>query len=79
MKITRLSALSGQYNTREIPVTQAQLDAWRGGHALIQDALPQLSQADREFLITGTTPEEWDAAFPEEDPEQADDVGTGGA
>ena len=32
----------------------------------IQDAMPQLSDADREVIKTGITAEEWDEAFPEE-------------
>ena len=37
---------------------------------LIQDAFPQLSPAEREFLITGMTKEEWGEAFSEEIPEE---------
>jgi hypothetical protein len=32
---------------------------WKAG-TLIQDALPELSKADRELLMTGTHPECWD-------------------
>lgn len=65
MKITRTSILSGRTSTREIPVTQEQLDAWQRnrGTVLIQDAFPDLSPDDREFILTGITPEEWDEAF----------------
>jgi hypothetical protein len=31
---------------------------------LIQDAAPRLSADDREFILTGAVPEEWDNAFP---------------
>jgi len=70
MQITRISELTGKTHTREIALTIAELrhgyDAiYRG--ALFQDAFPQLDADDREFLKTGITPEEWDAAFPEED------------
>jgi len=34
---------------------------------LIQDALPMLSNEEREFLITGLTPEEWHELFGEEE------------
>ena len=34
---------------------------------LIQDAFPDLSVSAREFLISGTTPEEWNKLFPKED------------
>jgi len=62
MLITRMSMMSGQERTREIPVTEAQLEAWQSGE-LIQNAMPNLSADDREFLMTGITPEEWDATF----------------
>lgn len=62
MKITRISALSGKTRTREMDVTQAQLNAYEDG-AYLQDAFPHLSADDREFIKTGITTEEWDAAF----------------
>lgn len=35
----------------------------RGAH--VQDAFPNLSPAEREFIISGTSPEGWDIAFGE--------------
>ena len=35
----------------------------------IQNAAPHLSDADREFLMTGITVEEWDEAFPDDEDE----------
>ena len=64
MKITRKDPFTGKTNTRDIPVAQAQLDAWMGGE-LIQRAMPNLSADDREFIMTGITPESWKAAFGE--------------
>ena len=46
----------------EINVIKAQLDAWLEG-MLIQDAMPQLTPAEREFLMTGITPKEWHEYF----------------
>lgn len=60
MLITRKSYLSGIVRTRDIPCTQAQLDTWEDG-CLIQDAMCNVSAEDREFLISGITPEEWKA------------------
>ena len=60
MKITRTSRYSGRTRTREIDVTQGQLDNWIDG-MLIQRAMPTLSRSDREFIKTGITDEEWDA------------------
>lgn len=70
MKITRTSRYSGVERTMEIPVTQKQLDTWKGG-ALIQDAMPDLSADEREFLMSGITPEEWREIRPDEDEEAA--------
>lgn len=36
-----------------------------GNGELIQNCFPYLSAAEREFLKTGITPEEWDAIFAE--------------
>lgn len=64
MKIIRVSQLTGVRHEREISVTEEQLYAWQNG-MLIQHAMPDLSTEDREFIITGITPEEWADAFPE--------------
>lgn len=66
MKITRTSAISGVTRTREIDVTQAELDDYLGGE-LIQRAMPNVSADDREFIMTGITPEEWEALVPDDD------------
>jgi len=62
MFITRKSPFSGEIHTKEIEVTQIQLDNWKGG-MLIQNAFPRLSADEREFIKTGITKEEWDACF----------------
>jgi len=41
-----------------LPVTNEQIDRWEGG-ALVQDVFPHLTPSEREFLISGVTPEEW--------------------
>lgn len=64
MIIMKTSLLTGRSNSRDIDITQEQYDSWRTGRGpLIQDAFPHLSVDDREFLISGSTPEEWAAAF----------------
>jgi hypothetical protein len=62
MKISKQSPFSGNSNTREIPVTENQLSDWQNG-MLIQHAMPNISPDDREFLMTGITPEEWNETF----------------
>lgn len=66
MLITKVSMFSGVAHTLDIPVTQEQLDDWRGG-TLIQNAMPNLSPDDREFLMTGMTPDEWEDNYQGED------------
>jgi hypothetical protein len=58
MKITRTSIFTKVTRTREIDITPAQLFAWHAG-TTIQLAAPQLDADDREFLMTGMTPDEW--------------------
>tara|TARA_X000001388_G_C2116505_1_gene79816 strand:- start:258 stop:458 length:201 start_codon:yes stop_codon:yes gene_type:complete len=65
MKITKTSILSGITRTKEINVNQSQIDKWVAG-MLIQDAMPNVSVDEREFIMTGITSEEWDSTFNEE-------------
>jgi hypothetical protein len=60
MMITMKSQMSGVTRTVDINMTQDQYDHWLYGTDLIQDALPHLSDSDREFLMTGIVDEEWD-------------------
>ena len=62
MTITKKSMMTGKLNTMTLNITMAQLEAWKGG-VLIQEAMPDLSPAEREFIMTGTTEEEWKEAF----------------
>jgi hypothetical protein len=62
VRITKTSMLSGLQSSMDLPVRQGHIDHWLGG-ALIQDAMPHLDADQREFLMTGITPAEWDEAF----------------
>ena len=46
----------------EIDVTEKQISDWENG-MLIQDAMPNISMGEREFIKTGITPEQWDKIF----------------
>lgn len=48
--------------TVSVTVPAKELNAYRRG-ALIQEAMPSLSAADREFLMTGISGKGWDATF----------------
>jgi hypothetical protein len=62
MLVTMTSILSGKTTTRDINVEPEQVVAWQNG-MLIQDAMPELSAPDREFIMSGITQEEWDGIF----------------
>lgn len=70
--ITKVSSVSGKEHTREIPVDTIKYLNWTRGNipGLIQDIFPELSADDREFLMTGITPEEWDDIFGEPEAEE---------
>ena len=60
--VSKISMMSGKENTMSMTFTRQQYDDWKAGQ-LIQDAMPQLSAEEREFLMTGITPAEWDSVF----------------
>jgi len=64
MLIKRKSPFSGRENVRDIRVTREQLDLWQDG-ASIQTVMPHLSVDDREYLMTGVLPDEWEDTFSE--------------
>jgi len=53
--------------TRLINCTEDEFYLWRASGMFIQDAMPNTSADDREFLISGTTPEEWEEMFGDKD------------
>lgn len=58
MLIKRTSQLTGITRELDLPITLEQIENWRKGQ-LIQNAMPNLSAADREFIISGITDDEW--------------------
>ena len=64
------SQLTGAMNTMDLPVTETQINQWRNGGQLIQRAFPTLTPSQREFLMTGATPEEWDAIIGSEEDDE---------
>ena len=62
MLVKRKCIFDGKEYIREVNVTPEQISAWENG-MLIQNAMPNVSKDDREFLMTGTTPEVWKELF----------------
>ena len=63
MLVERISVISGQVNTMALPITVDQLENYYLEGMLLQDAFPNLSADEREFIKTGITPKEWDGLF----------------
>jgi len=59
MLISRPNPLTGIWGFMHLDVTDEQLERWNQGE-LIQNVMPHLSVDEREFLISGITPEYWD-------------------
>lgn len=64
-KVTKKSGLSGKQHSMEIALDYEDFMRWHMDGVLIQSALPYLTADEREFMMTGITPEEWEAAFGE--------------
>lgn len=60
LEVTRKSILSGKTNTMALDITQESLDIYDTiGGMLVQNVFPNLNKEEREFLINGVTPDEW--------------------
>ena len=79
MLIKRKSLISGVERELDLPVDPEMLQKWERGEILIQNAFPHLTPDQREFIMTGSTADEWDAAFadPEDDADQKPQEGSG--
>lgn len=65
MEITKTDPVTGKVNTLDIPVMESQIQSWRLG-APIQDAMPDLTPDQREFIMTGIMPDSWEKIFEED-------------
>jgi hypothetical protein len=65
------SIITGKTHTRMYEMTVNQINAYTSARRpLIHQIFPMMSAEDREFLMTGITPEEWAAAFPKVEEEE---------
>jgi hypothetical protein len=62
VNVVRKSPFSGITHAMNICLDMEDYQAWKSGK-LIQNAFPYLSADEREFLMTGITPDEWNSAF----------------
>lgn len=77
MIVIRTSMISNTEKSMDIPVTEEKLQQWddflREERPLIQNFFPELNAEQREFILTGITPEEWDIIFEGESTHDFDD------
>lgn len=63
MIIVRTSPVTGRHTELDIDVTNDQIKEWENG-GLIQDVMPHLTADEREFIVSGCTPEDFKFLFP---------------
>ena len=70
--VRKQSKFSGKWGEMDLPLTQQELDeglkqSWSANPGIgtkhMQDIFPQLNADQREFLMSGCTPEEWNEMF----------------
>ena len=57
--IYKTNPFTGKANSMLLDITNDQIEEWENGK-LIQDAMPNLTADEREFMISGTTPADWE-------------------
>lgn len=60
--VEQVSPFNGKPSTMRMMLDLGDVEDWEHG-TLIQTAMPYLTADQREFLISGITPEEWEKAF----------------
>lgn len=64
-RVWQASPLTGIKNHMDLPITQKQLEAYASGTGgFIQDIFTECDPGQREFLLTGYTPQDWRVLFP---------------
>lgn len=59
MIIQKENIFTGTWRTLDLDITKEEFENWQNGMH-IQEAMPRLSEDEREFLMTGLLGEEWD-------------------
>lgn len=62
IQFIRRCPFTGVENSMVLDVTEEQVERWERG-MVIQQAMPTLSADEREFIMTGITPEVWNKTF----------------
>lgn len=71
MELFKVSRLTGKPHTMTLPLTERVYgilyNQWKAEGLMIQDVFYMLTPEQREFILTGTTPEEWESMFEEDE------------
>ena len=59
MIISKRNVVTGQLNQMDLPVTEEQIIQWQRGE-LVQSIFNKLTPDQREFLLSGMLPGEWE-------------------
>lgn len=65
MRITRKSAITGIERSLYVPVNPEDYVMWQNGLGSIEDLMPYLNVADKDYILSGIIPAEWKEAFAE--------------
>ena len=62
VEVSKASPLTGKLHTMTLPIPEAQFRKYLYTQYTVnlQDVFPHLTTEEREFLITGIVPDEWD-------------------
>ena len=63
MKVTRRSMLTGKLHAMDLDITERQLKSYERGEGLLQDIFSHLTPAEREFIKSGITNEDFESTF----------------
>ena len=68
ISLERKSPKTGRVNSMDLATTKKALDEYYSGSVrYVQDIFSNLNADEREFIMTGYTPSDWDELFGEED------------
>ena len=71
MIVSRKDPMTGKVRSVSMNITPEQMAAYESG-TVIQLAAPNLTADEREFILTGFLPEEFDALMADDDQEETD-------
>lgn len=61
------SLFTGHTAVMFLPITLEQYTRWQSGLDYIQNIMPHLTPDQREFLVSGATPDEWNSTFADDE------------